>query len=271
MPTLERLKRQIDSAQALQAVVGTMKTLAAVNIRQYERATRSLADYSRAVELGFQATLRDHLDELPSREKPLERLGVIAFGSDQGLCGRFNSQLADYALSTLEQYTPDGKPLELLAVGVRAAAALERVGRAPAKTLTLPGSVAALTETVSEILPLMTEWLELRDIDHILLIHNRLYRATLYAPHHQVLFPVNVSWLRELAARPWESHSLPSITLPWRNLFAALVREHFFVVLYRALAESLASENAARLAAMQTAEQNIETHLDELELAYHQA
>ena len=51
-------------------------------------------------------------------------------------------------------------------------------------------------------------------------------------------------------------------------LFAALARQHLFVTLYRATAESLASEHASRLVAMQTAEKNIEEHLTETTAAY---
>jgi len=53
-------------------------------------------------------------------------------------------------------------------------------------------------------------------------------------------------------------------------LFSALIRQHLFVVLYRAVAESLASENASRLASMQAAEKNIQEHLAGLTMRYHQ-
>ena len=53
METLEGLRRKIRAAEDLQSVVKTMKSLAAVNIRQYDQAVRSLAQYSRTIELGF--------------------------------------------------------------------------------------------------------------------------------------------------------------------------------------------------------------------------
>jgi len=59
MQTIEGLKRKIQSTDDLQSVVKTMKALAAVNIRQYERAVDSLKDYNRAVEMGLRVVLRD--------------------------------------------------------------------------------------------------------------------------------------------------------------------------------------------------------------------
>jgi F-type H+-transporting ATPase subunit gamma len=62
---------------------------------------------------------------------------------------------------------------------------------------------------------------------------------------------------------------LPTFHLEWETVFAALVRQHMFVTLYRACAESMASEEASRLAAMQNAERNIDERLQELTRAYH--
>jgi len=53
-------------------------------------------------------------------------------------------------------------------------------------------------------------------------------------------------------------------------LFSSLIREYLFIALYRAFAESLASENASRLAAMQVAERNIEERLQVLNSQFHQ-
>jgi F-type H+-transporting ATPase subunit gamma len=57
--------------------------------------------------------------------------------------------------------------------------------------------------------------------------------------------------------------------MEWDTLFAALIREYFFVSLFRAIAESLASENASRLSSMQAAEKNIEERLEKLNTRYH--
>jgi F-type H+-transporting ATPase subunit gamma len=82
------------------------------------------------------------------------------------------------------------------------------------------------------------------------------------------LLPLDLDWLRSLEQAPWPSRRLPTMGMEWEAVFASLIREHFFVSLYRAFAQSLASENAARLAAMQTAERNIEEKLEEFNARY---
>src|SRR5690606_23539178 len=88
-------------------------------------------------------------------------------------------------------------------------------------------------------------------------------------PSKLQLLPIDHAWLRSLATRNWSSRSLPTFTMDWRRLFSALIRQYLFVALYRAFAESLASENASRLASMQAAEKNIQNHLSQLTAGYH--
>jgi F-type H+-transporting ATPase subunit gamma len=68
----------------------------------------------------------------------------------------------------------------------------------------------------------------------------------------------------------WPSSKIPETIYDREYTVEALIREYFFVTLFRASAESLASENASRLAAMQRAEKNIKDILNDLNLAYHQ-
>ena len=91
MQTTESLKRRIKSAGDLLSVVKTMKALAAVSIRQYQKAVESLEDYNRTVEMGLQIVLKERMGATMQRkDASIKRLGAIIFGSDQGLCGQLN-------------------------------------------------------------------------------------------------------------------------------------------------------------------------------------
>lgn len=271
METIESLRRRIKSAEDLHAVVKTMKALAAVTIRQYEKAVESLGEYSRTVELGFQVLLKQKPPGVGLTQPALnERLGAIVFGSDQGMVGQFNEVIARHAAQELEQRKASQDNLSLLAAGGRVLARLEEAGQPIEDLIALPGSVAAVTPVVQRVVLKIESWRSKRGIDEVLLFFNRPLSGASYRPQTIQLLPVDIEWFGGLASKSWPCRAIPFFTMDWNRLFSWLIREYLFVSLYRAFAESLASENASRLASMQVAERNIENRLDELSAQYHQ-
>ncbi len=129
METIESLSRKIEVAEELREVVKTMKTIAAVSIRQYEKAVASLRQYSHTVELGMQIVMRSRPEEqAPPRPAPGRRLGAILFGSELGMCGQFNELLVSYALDRCRELQVAKKDRAIIAVGARAVSRLEEAG-----------------------------------------------------------------------------------------------------------------------------------------------
>jgi F-type H+-transporting ATPase subunit gamma len=83
------------------------------------------------------------------------------------------------------------------------------------------------------------------------------------------LLPLDAQWRRRLEAQPWPTRQYPQMIGGPVQALADFLREYLFVSLYRACAESLASENANRLAAMQRAEKNIGDLLEQLTRTFH--
>jgi F-type H+-transporting ATPase subunit gamma len=278
METIEAVRRRIKNVEDLGSITRSMRALAAASIRQYERAVESLADYHRITEMGMQVALahaaREGREPITPIRKPIHErtTAVIVFGSDQGMCGQFNEHIAAHAV---EQLTKIGLPPEkrqVWAVGVRAAGSLEHAGQPVLETLVTPSSAAGITPMVQELLLRSGQWRGQREgeIEQVFLFYNQLTSASAYRPQTQRLLPINISRLpqAEEMAR-WPSRAIPQFTMDWQPLFSALLRQHLFVSLFRAFAESLASENATRLLAMQAAERNIEERLEELTALYH--
>ncbi|MBU2522610.1 MAG: F0F1 ATP synthase subunit gamma [Proteobacteria bacterium] len=270
MQTIEPLKRKIKSAQDLLSVVKTMKVLAAVSIRQYEKAMESLVEYNRTVEMGLQVVLKQRPEGIRIAEPVLkERLGVIIFGSDQGMVGQFNEVIARHAVSEMNKLQVKQKNRMVLAVGMRVISSLEEAGQPVEEYFSLPGSTAAITPAVEDLALKMEEWRSQEKIDQIVIFYNRESGAS-YSPHTIHLWPVDSIWFQDLEQKPWPSRAVPFFTMDWNRLFSSLIQQYLFVSLYRAFAESLASENAGRLASMQAAERNIEDLLEELNFQFHQ-
>lgn len=270
MQTIESLKKRIKSTQDLLSVVKTMKALAAVSIRQYQRAVESLVDYSRTVEMGLQVVLNKKADETVfARPAPITRIGAIIFGSDQGLCGQLNAQMAAYALEEMDRLGVSKEDRTVLIVGERIRDHIEDAGQGHCECLANPGSIAGITPMVQEIVMILEEWHFVQQITHIFLYYNEYISGSNYKPTSLHLLPVDRAWLDNLKGRKWESRTLPLFTMNWDDLFLSLIREYLFSSLFQAFAESLASENASRLAAMQNAEKNITERLEEIHIQFH--
>jgi len=103
----------------------------------------------------------------------------------------------------------------------------------------------------------------------VYLFHNHPQSGSVFEPVSKRLLPLDLAWQKHLAAAPWPTKLLPDVVQPSMSPLRVFIREYLFVLLFQACAESLASENASRLAAMQRAEKNIDGILEDLDLKLH--
>ncbi len=268
--TTASLSRKISSAGDLQSVVRTMKALAASSIGQYEKSVRALDDYYRTVELGLGACFRASKVVAPTANRKQKTdtsaIGAVVFGSDQGLVGQFNDVVADYAVKTLAAMP--GKP-EVWAVGERVQARLTDAGLKPIGIFAVPNSVQSITPLVGQIQIESEARRAKGEYARLYIFHNRPKSGALYEPVSQRLLPLDAAWQKGLAEVPWPTKILPDVMCSDTVTLRALIREYLFISLFRACAESLASENASRLAAMERADKNIDELLETLHGTFH--
>jgi F-type H+-transporting ATPase subunit gamma len=238
-----------------------MKALAAASIGQYEKSVVALDDYYRTVELGLGACVRNRDRQAPGpdllRPKDEGGLAAVVFGSDQGLVGQFNDVVADFAIRNLADLP--GQPI-VWAVGERVQAQLADAGLNVAEILGVPNSVEAITGLVGQIQRETAGGKFAR----IYVFHNRPKTAALYEPVAQRLLPLDTQWEQGLSKVTWPTCNLPEVMGTGSSTLRALVREYLFISLFRACAESLASENSSRLAAMERADKSIADLLESL-------
>jgi F-type H+-transporting ATPase subunit gamma len=193
--------------------------------------------------------------------------------------GQFNDSIAEY---TSQFLAPLPGRKRIWAVGERVHDRLAELGLAIERTFTVPLSIQGVTPLTGEIMLSVLA----RDLrgnqapvgergggrdasapSQLYLFHNTARSGPTHAPIHQRLLPLDEAWRRELSRLPWPAKNLPEVIGRNMGTLRALLREYLFVSLFRACAESLASENASRLAAMERAEKNI----DELSASLQQA
>jgi F-type H+-transporting ATPase subunit gamma len=271
MDTLEGLRKKIEGAEDIKSVVKTMKAVAASNIGQYETAVNALGDYFHTIALGVVAYFdAEGIEKVQAKKvqkaKIEKQICAIVFGSDQGLVGSFNDSLSDYVSQSLKGMQGIK---EVWAVGERIQLLVSDMGFNVTKSFSVPGSVQAITPLVGEMLIKSQERHGKYPVQEFYIFHNQPKQGSGYLPVVRRLLPLDEKWRQEFAAISWPTKNLPQVAGGFQPTILALIREYLFMSLFKACAESLASENASRLAAMLRAEKNIREMLEDLNNNYH--
>ncbi len=191
---------------------------------------------------------------------------AIVFGSDQGLVGQFNDSLTGFVSKSLNSL--QGQK-EVWAVGERVHLLLSDAGLNVTNHFTVPGSVKAITPLVGQILMKSEESSEKGISTEVYIFHNQPLSPAVYEPISQRLLPLDDKWRMTLSELKWPTNKVPQVLGEIRTTLLELIDGYLFASLFKACAESLASENSSRLTAMQRAEKNIEEMLDDLNHKFH--
>lgn len=262
MQTSESLRRQLDVARELESVVTTMKSLAAVELREHEQAVNALAESVRVLQLGFQALFHSHPELVPHERMPTRTDFAIVFGTDQGLCGPLNRTIVRHAIEVIGE-------ADVIAIGLRVARELELAGRRPLRTFELPGSLGVVGESVRSLLLGLDELRDPANDGRVVLVHHRPRGRMGYEPRVVTVSPLDRRLLTAIARRPWPTRCLPTGSGDPTVLLASLTRQAVAYSLHRAYTEARASEHAGRLIAMQNAEESISERGEQLSQALH--
>lgn len=265
----EALKHQIATAVELQSLVHVTRTISAAKVREYEQTVASIEAYGRTIAAGLQVVMKRQPREMTLPSGRRDYFGAVVVGSDQGLCGNFNERIAEYAIERMTEFKLTPESRAIVVVGERPALHIEAAGYEIEDRLPFVGGHDAITRVILRVLERIEEWSNRRRIDRVALFYNKPGEASTFQPEMQVLLPIDVAWLQGLAEQKWPGRTIPTFSQDWDSLFAGLVKHHIFFTIYRALVESLASENTSRLRAMQAAQRNIDERLEDLHVAYH--
>jgi F-type H+-transporting ATPase subunit gamma len=266
MDTLESLRQKLEGAKEIKSVVRTMKAVAASNIGQYEQAVSSLGDYFRTVALGIIAYFRQEnieniYQQKETKQKEDKLIYVVVFGSDQGLVGQFNDSLTKFVSKSLKDLP--GKK-EIWVVGERIQLLLADIGYNTSTLFPVPNSVSAITPLVQQILVKSEESSNQENTSEVYIFHNQPKSGAGYEAVMQRFLPLDEKWRQSLTILKWPTSKIPQVIGGIKPTLLALIHAYLFTSLFKACAESLASENASRLASMQRAEKNIEELLEDI-------
>jgi F-type H+-transporting ATPase subunit gamma len=261
--TLEVLARRTNSIQGIRGVVHTMKSLSVINAAPYEQAAQAIDAYHSAVLEGLHAFFASSGPLNTGFSNGATQV-VVVFGSDHGLCGSYNETLARHVSENIAAGA-DRRTI-VLCIGAQMADSLADQGHKTQTTFLTPASVDGVRRLASLILQKLDDIRQTsqpRDLA-VSLAYSARADGGMQAPRVAPLLPLDPALVANLQTKPWVSRSLPTFSMQSDAMFMALIREHLFASLFRAAAEAMVTENAARLALMQQAEHSVDEKLETL-------
>lgn len=272
MPTLREVRNRISGVKKTQKITKAMKMVAAAKLRRAQMAVVAARPYA-----GGMKALLQHLLPMvePGSEpllmaRPLQRLGLVVVTSDRGMCGAFNTNVIRAAQSHMAVVMPDhhtAAPVRLFLIGKKGADYLTKHGFPEA--VTHPGFFDQLTFGKATAVAREVTGLYLRgEIDRVDVIYNEFISVS----QQRICIEQYLPLVPEASPSGTSAHAAHYIYEPSeKELLTALIPKYLNFSLWRILLESNASEQGARMVAMENATENARELIETLQLQYNKA
>ncbi|QMT40720.1 F0F1 ATP synthase subunit gamma [Neisseria shayeganii] len=263
---------KIRSVQNTQKITKAMQMVSTSKMRKTQDRMRLARPYAEKVRLVMshlaQSETEHNLPILESRTA-IRRAGFILITTDKGLCGGLNANLLKRFFAKVQEYQQQGVEVEAVCLGSKGLAACNRVGInvvASAVNLGDTPKMEKLLGAVTEVFQRYTEG----QLDVIHLVYAEFVNTMRQEPHLETLLPIGQNVLHEVSESKeygWDYvyEPKPAVVLEY------LVRRYLESVVYQALCENMASEQAARMVAMKAATDNAGNAIKELRLVYNKS
>jgi F-type H+-transporting ATPase subunit gamma len=257
---LAEIQSHIGSVSELLDIVGAMRSLAGMRVQEAQRALPGIRSYAGSMAAAIGTALLLMPETPPTAARPGRR-ALILCTAEHGFVGGFNERLIESAAAALA-------PADALFVlGSRGAAlAIERGWRNKVWTQPMASRPAGVAETIDRLAAALYARIARGEIARVEMMFGRYRQGGAPAIERLALLPLDTAALAAAAPRQPPLHNLAP-----EALLERLAAEYLFARLTEASVESIASENAARFAAMESAHDNVAKKLEELRQQERQA
>ncbi len=262
------IKTKIKSVQNTRKVTRALEMVSASKIRKAQERMKGSRPYARLMTqlIGHIAKANsEYTHPFMADHGDIKRIGYIIVSSDRGLCGGLNSQMFRRILADMREWQAKGVEVDVVCVGQKAATFFRRLKVGMLGSVTHLGEKPRLDQLIGVIKVMLDGYAE-RRLDRVLLCYNDFVNTMTQKPRIDQLLPLPPS--ETLQARfDWDYIYEPSPEVVLDHVMQRYVES----LVYQALLENIASEQAARMVAMKSASDNATKLIGTLQLIYNKA
>jgi F-type H+-transporting ATPase subunit gamma len=278
MPSLKDLRNRIASVRATQKITKAMQMVAAAKLRRAQEsaeAARPYAERMGAVLANLSAALegRDDAPKLMVGTGHDEVHLLIVATAERGLCGGFNSSIARLARDHAQRLIADGKTVKILCVGKKGNDALKRqFGKQIFKVVDHKGVRQIAFANAQDVARIVLDMFEAGEFDVCSLFYSKFQSVISQVPTAQPLIPAMIPAAGgALAGAGGGAAAAYDYEPDETEILDELLPRNIAIQIFRALLENAASEQGARMSAMDNATRNAGEMIDKLTITYNRS
>lgn len=270
MASLKEVKTRIASVNSTRKITSAMKMVASSKLHHAQQAIESMRPYEHQLShimSTFVANMEGSIESPYAGSREIKRVAIVVYTSNSSLCGAFNANVVKAFNHKLNDYKKAGiEVVKVYALGKKAADAVAKVGfnnPTDYSTLLDHPSYEKASDIATEIMDLYTTG----QIDKAELIYHHFKSAGSQILTEETFLPIELDTTSN--NQEGSKQAIDFIAEPSKeDVIAELIPKSLHLKLFTALLDSLASEHAARVIAMQAATDNADDLLRELTLTY---
>jgi len=274
MPSLKDLRNRIASVKSTRKITRAMQLVAASKLKRAQEAAEAARPYAermQAVLANVAASMgsNGNAPRLLAGTGSDERHLLVVMTADRGLCGGFNTNIVKLARQRIEALTRDGKTVKILCVGRKGRDQLKRLyGALIVDTIEFSGVRRIGFAQASEVSKRIFELFDGREVDVVTMFFGRFKSVISQVPTAQRLIPAEIPAGAKTADLKGGAYEYEPDEA---EILAELLPRNVTVQVFRGILENQASEQGARMAAMDSATRNAGEVIDELSLRYNRS
>jgi len=263
----KEIRTKITSIQSTQKITSAMEMVAASKMRRAQDRMEVGKPYARRMRsvVGHIANASAEYRHAYMQQRAVKRVGYIVISSDRGLCGGLNINLFKRALQSMKAHSGEGHEIDLCLIGAKGQAFFGSVGGNVVASVRDIGEQQTVEQLIGAVKHMLDAYIK-GSVDKLYLVSNDFVNTMTQAPTVQQLLPLEAD-TQEQYSHHWDYIYEPDA----RELLDSLLARYIEALVYQAVVENGACEQAARMIAMKNASDNAGELIDELQLVYNKA
>ena len=268
MASSKEVRNQIASIGNTQKITSAMEKVAASKMKKTEtRMAKGRPYRNRMLEvISHLANGQPEYKPTFMQEREVKNVSIIVITSDKGLCGGLNANLFREVTKFTKELSEQGKQVSYCLIGTKGRAFFKSYGGKILSATEKLGDDPSIEELLGAIKVLLDSFVE-GETDQVFLASNKFVNTMTQSPSVDQLVPL----VREEAAEKpshWDYIYEPDDS---RVILDGLMSRYIASLVYQAVVENIACEQAAKMVAMKSATDNAGDLIDELQLVYNNA